>query len=80
MTPAMPRISPACSVKLTSSIGAGEAESLGLEHDVVARRLLQRLAVVFGVQPPPDHQAVQHRARRPPRPASSATTAPSFMT
>ena len=79
MTPAMPRISPACSLKDDVAVGAGERQALGLHDNFVAIGLLQRLAVVFGLQAAPDHQLVQLRdvglrrqaaRRRPRRPSS----------
>ncbi len=50
-------------------IGPGEAQvpRLRARHRR-AGRLLQGLAVIFGLQPPPDHQPMQHRTRPLPRP------------
>ena len=70
MTPAMPRISPAWSLKLDVAVGAARASSPSASSsDLVAERLLQRLAVILGLQAAADHQLVQLGARRPRRPA-----------
>ncbi len=41
------------------AVGAAQAQTLGLEQDLVAKRALQRLAVVLGLQAAADHQPVQ---------------------
>ena len=45
--------------EIDAAIGAAATEVLRREHDLRPERLLQRLAVVFGLQPAADHQAVQ---------------------
>ena len=61
------------------AVGAREAKPSRLDEHLVATGLLQRLAVIFGLQAATDHQPVQRvdvgvgRGR-------SATTAPSFIT
>ena len=60
-------------------ICAGERQPIDLQGNFVEIGLLQRLAVVFGLQAAADHQLMQPRDVGVPA-RGSATTAPSFIT